>query len=496
MSRSGRRRAPSGRIESAEWTILVILLAWLIWIPLPFGSVVELAQVPLIAVPLALCCLAALVRILARRPLQVPRPLAIWVGGAVVFALVVALQIAPLGESLVSAISPAAARIWADARALHSLSLDVPSASFPRAFTLSIAPNVTRLQLFRFLACLAALLASAMLIRNHRRRTALAVALSLSAVVQVLYGVREAALRRYEIWGWKNTLIFNRVTGTFVNPNHFANYLALIVPLALFLIAGAWFQANRKPRTRLGEGIAALAERHLPLAVLGLFTAVICLVGILVAQSRGALLATLVGCGFTGVGLLNARRRGRWAGVAVRFTAAAAVAGLLLFGLISFLGQERTIERFRPNEVEQETAVGRLIGIKTALAIWNAFPIVGSGLGTFDEVALSYQTADLTRIYNHAHCDYAEILATTGIGFLVAFVTIAAGYVWLWRSAFVTPPLSRKTRAFLIAAIASITVAMVHALFDFNFFIPANAATLAVIAGAGVAMRDETVERA
>jgi hypothetical protein len=491
MSRSGRREA-SGRIETAEWAMLAILLAWLIWIPLPYGSVVEVAQVPLIAVPLAIGFLAAMTRLAARRPLAIGRPLAIWAGGAAVFALLVALQIAPLGETLVSAISPAAARIWADARALYSLSMDVPPRGFPRAFTLSIAPNATRLQLFRFLGYLASFLASAVLMRTHRRRAALAATLCLSAAIQVLYGVREAALRRYEIWGWKNTLIFNRVTGTFVNPNHFAHYLALVIPMAAFLIVAAWYQANRTPRPRLGEGIARLAERQLPLAVLGAFAVLTCLCGILVAQSRGALLATIVGCGVAAAGLLTrGRRRGRWAGLFVRFGAAAALAGLLLFGLITFLGQERTIERFRPNEVEQETAVGRIIGIKTALAIWDAFPIFGSGLGTFDEVALSYQTADLTRIYNHAHCDYAEILATTGTGFLIAFVTIAAGYVWLWRATFGTPPQSRRTRAFLVAAMASITIALIHALFDFNFFIPANPATLAVIAGAAVAMREE-----
>jgi O-Antigen ligase len=490
MSRSGRRAAP-GRIETAEWAMLALLLAWLIWIPLPFGSVVELAQVPLIAVPLSICCLAAATRLVAGGPLQTSRPLLIWTSGAVVFALIVALQIAPLGESLVAAISPAAARIWADARALYSLSMDSAPRDFPRAFTLSIAPNTTRLQLFRFLACLAAMLSSAILIRTHRRRAALAIALCASAALQVLYGVREATLRRYEIWGWKNTLIFNRVTGTFVNPNHFAHYLALILPVAVFLIAAAWYQANRTSRPRLAEGIARLAERQLPLAVLGVFTALTCLCGILVAQSRGALLATLVGGGVAGAGLLGSgRRRGRWAGLLVRFAAGAVLGGLLLYGLVSFLGQERTVERFRPNEVEQETAVGRLIGIKTALAIWDAFPIFGSGLGTFDEVALTYQTADLTRIYNHAHCDYAEILATTGIGFLVAFVTIAAGYVWLWRATFTTPPQSRRTRAFLVAAIASITIALVHALFDFNFFIPANPATLAVIAGSAVAMKE------
>ncbi|HEV7588258.1 MAG TPA: hypothetical protein VGO40_09085, partial [Longimicrobium sp.] len=57
--------------------------------------------------------------------------------------------------------------------------------------------------------------------------------------------------------------------------------------------------------------------------------------------------------------------------------------------------------------------------------------------------------------------------------------------------------LSWRRRAFQLAALASLTIAMVHALFDFNFYIPANPATLAVILGAAVASvdRDRRVRR-
>ena len=55
-------------------------------------------------------------------------------------------------------------------------------------------------------------------------------------------------MERYAIWGWVNRLIFNRVTGTFVNPNHFAHYVAIVLPLALFLAAVAWHRRRRKGR--------------------------------------------------------------------------------------------------------------------------------------------------------------------------------------------------------------------------------------------------------
>ena len=53
-----------------------------------------------------------------------------------------------------------------------------------------------------------------------------------------------------------------------------------------------------------------------------------------------------------------------------------------------------------------------------------------------------------------------------------------------------TAELSWRRRAFQVAALASLTIAMVHALFDFNFHIPSNPATLAAIVGAAVASVD------
>jgi O-antigen ligase len=103
------------------------------------------------------------------------------------------------------------------------------------------------------------------------------------------------------------------------------------------------------------------------------------------------------------------------------------------------------------------------------------------------------QREDLGKTYHHAHNDYAEIAATAGtLGYLIAIVTLFGGYFALMRMTFgrAGAELSWLRRAFQAAALASLTIAMVHALVDFNFFIPANPATLAVIAGAAVAVVD------
>jgi O-antigen ligase len=96
-------------------------------------------------------------------------------------------------------------------------------------------------------------------------------------------------------------------------------------------------------------------------------------------------------------------------------------------------------------------------------------------------------------IANHAHDDYAEILATTGaLGFVVSLVPLLCGLVALARNA-VGPmgePMSWRRRAFKMAALTSLAIAMIHALVDFNFFIPANPITLAAILGAAVVAKE------
>jgi hypothetical protein len=75
---------------------------------------------------------------------------------------------------------------------------------------------------------------------------------------------------------------------------------------------------------------------------------------------------------------------------------------------------------------------------------------------------------------------------------MVSFVPLLGGFAALMRNAFGPEgePMSWRRRAFKAAALTSIAIAMIHALVDFNFFIPANPITLAAIAGAAVVAKE------
>jgi O-antigen ligase len=183
-----------------------------------------------------------------------------------------------------------------------------------------------------------------------------------------------------------------------------------------------------------------------------------------------------------------------------RIGLAAAAGSALLVALIVYLGPERTVRRFVPTQFERETFVGRRIGIAAAAGLWQRFAVFGSGLGTFERVVSMEQRQDLEKMYHHAHNDYAELAATGGtLGITIGLVALLGGYAALVHLTFgaKAAELSYRRRAFQTAALASLTIAMVHALLDFNFYIPSNPATLAAILGAAVASvdRDKRVRR-
>ncbi|MFL6247191.1 MAG: O-antigen ligase family protein [Thermoanaerobaculia bacterium] len=474
---------------AVERVCLVVLLAWLAWLPLPFGSVVPRARIPLIAVPLAICAIAAAVRwSMVRNRTTTAQPTRAWIifasGGTLLVGLC-ALQLVPLPRPILSALSPESEAIWRTATFVAQLAGAATSTAHP----ITVDPHATAFELFRIGALLATFTAATLLVRTHVRRMALATVLCVTAIFESLYGLREAAMQRYEIWGWVNRLIFNRVTGTFVNPNHFAHYVAIVLPMALFLGAFAW-HVSGDDDVPLARRLVHLLESRILSAGFALIAATACIAAVLLAQSRGALLA--LGAGLMFVAALLPGRR-------IMRVALAGIAGLVLLGaMIVYLGPERTVGRFMPSEFERQTFVGRRIGISAAFALWQRFSLLGSGFGTFERVVSMEQKQDLEKIYHHAHNDYAELAATGGtVGFVIGMVALLGGSITLVRMTFGASgaALSWRRRAFQTAALASLTIAMVHALIDFNFYIPSNPATLAAIVGAAVASVDHDTRK-
>jgi O-antigen ligase len=227
-----------------------------------------------------------------------------------------------------------------------------------------------------------------------------------------------------------------------------------------------------------------MAERRVVPAAFGTLVVVSGIVAILVSKSRGALFA-LFGGAAIGLAAFTGRR-------IMRVVLVLGAGAIVVIAIALYLGSERTTMTRMPTEGEALALGGRRTGLETALSIWRRYPVFGSGLGTFGDLAPMAQPAQFDRLYTHAHDDYAEIAATTGaIGIVLFLVALAMGMTRFLQGAF-SRERSWRGRAFHAAVLASVATALTHALIDFNFFIPANAVTLAAIAGAAVATRSES----
>ena len=101
-------------------------------------------------------------------------------------------------------------------------------------------------------------------------------------------------------------------------------------------------------------------------------------------------------------------------------------------------------------------------------------PVLGTGLGTLQETFPRYETLYDGLVVNHAHNDYVEALAETGIigGILgVAFLVI------LFREAWIRLQRAKNLMdlAFHVGAFSACCGLLVHSFVDFNLHIPSNA---------------------
>jgi O-antigen ligase len=447
-------------IRHSAVALTALLAVLLFWAPLPFGGVTTWAEASLEI--LAFCALA-----LAMAAMDRPADLrhVAWPAAAVAgVACLGFLQTLPWPEGLVSFLSPGHAR-------LHDQAVALAGAAAAGPARLTLAPQATCAAAFTWLAVAACLVAGGVAGRRRFRRRWLAGAVLLGAVVQVFYGARAANAGETTLWGIEVPISAARLRGTFFNPNHLAMYLEIALALAF---AWGWW-AVRRARAELAIDRRVLSLAPPAMVWLTLFA------GVAFTGSRGGLMAVLAGLVVQGMLLATVQRR--WApavlGAAV---AAAGIAAVLALGLQS--GPARMLSTL-PFDV---SFGARRQAWAATLALWRSFPITGSGLGTFRDAFTLVQPAGLDGTWWHAHSGPLELLATTG---LIGPLLVGAGLAALLLRLLAVLRGGRRSedRAAGLAALGAIAAVAVHECFDFGLTMPANALTLAVLAGAAASAR-------
>lgn len=322
---------------------------------------------------------------------------------------------------------------------------------------LSVAPPETVDATLRLAAYAAAALATALSFRSSEDRRLIANTLLLSCVFQAVYGSAEYLSGSQRIFGYTKRFYLDAATGTFINRNHFAEYLALCLPFAMAALV-----APRDPR-RPGFAGSLTLSRFLGGAALLTGS-----MGILLSFSRAGLAMGLIAV-TVGAALATRRRR--------TLAIAAAAVALPLAVLLLWQDARTPGERVLDSIAEGRRADSRLAVWSAAAELASRCPWTGTGLGTFASVFPLVQPAEASGSWSHAHNDWLELPLEAGIpGTLAA----AAVGVALWRRK--SKPSSDAPAPYARAAALALGIAALHAVVDFGLRIPALATTVAVIA--------------
>jgi len=216
-------------------------------------------------------------------------------------------------------------------------------------------------------------------------------------------------------------------------------------------------------------------------ALLG-FAVVVPVCSVLLSGSRGGFVALLVESSILMVAL-NRQSIGptrRNFGMLIGLGAVAIV--LLFFWLAPTYIPKRLATVAGVTHSPEVTLGERWVVWKDSFGIVRDRPWVGSGLGSFAVVFPQHQSFASDLVWDHAHNDYVEALADSGI---VGGLLILAALAIFFRSAFenLRERLPAADGLIQLGAAVGCCGLLVQSLVDFNLHIPANAAWFAVCLG-------------
>jgi O-antigen ligase len=254
-------------------------------------------------------------------------------------------------------------------------------------------------------------------------------------------------IRQPRMGGW--------VYGPYVNHNHYAGLMEMLVPIPLVLALTRL--ASGRTRALAGAAAAVMAgtiflsgSRGGMLAIVGEF---VILSGLLVKQKRS--LRTAIGVGIF----------------------VAIVAGLLTW--IGGAELSKRIATVSASHSEISSDVRAYIN-RDGLKMFRKKPVLGWGLGTFPVVYPQFRTFYTNFFVNQAHNDYLQLLVETGIlGFATMLWFLWTLYTSAIRKMKNWP--SEISGAVALSCVLGLSGILVHSAVDFNLQIPANAALFYVL---------------
>jgi O-antigen ligase len=388
---------------------------------------------------------------------NVPNIIFIFIG---LFLFLVLFQMVPLPSGIIKTISPKTFALS------HSLTSDLlpltssyglePSAS---SLSLSFVPFATKIEFLKWLV----LMGFFLLLLNwkgfdNKTITHLILIIMLVGAAESLYGMLEFfSGHRYIL---NLDMQASTVTGTFVNHNYFAGYLLMVIPLSLgYFFSREAFQKGQFLGWRYR--LSSLDGKTLLIA----FGIIVMILGLLFSASRMGIVSLLLSFSLISLLFRESQRRQRFSKTTV-----------LIFGLAIlwavWIGLDTVVSRFFTSS--EDFKLRWMVWVNT-FQIFKAFPIFGSGLGTFIHLFPMYRSFHIGSYFTHAENDFLQLLSEVGligIGLLlVVFIFLFFRAVSAIRSFH-----SGDSKKYIaMGGLVGILALMFHSLVERNIQIPSNA---------------------
>ena len=437
-----------------SFTYARVLVGTLAWGVLTFGAVYPWAFVPLAALAAAL----GLWGIFATDAWLDPRSRTLGimlglVGGAI------GLQLVALPYAWIQSISPALDAYFRQ----YTLGYH-PASLHP----LSIAPDATAEALFLFVALALFLLGLSRAIRYVKldwlmtQLMGLGAALALIGVLQKALGDPDHPLG-YGFWKSQQG---GNPFGPFINRNHVAGWMVMLLPLVLAYAWAVLERARRKvdePPPLVRWLLTVEANRVFLLGVV----VVVMGMSIALTGSRSGVASLAIAVTVLAFFMVRRTQGGR------RRLQVAGVLALVVLAAIGWAGVDRVVDRFSraPSELE-----GRFGAWRDTERMIRDFPAVGTGLGTYPQAMLIYQTVDRSEMYAEAHNDYLQLAAEGGLLVGIPVLLTIGTIAWTIRRRLRSDDDDPMTYWVRVGAISGLIGIAAQSVVEFSLQMPGNAA--------------------
>ncbi len=265
----------------------------------------------------------------------------------------------------------------------------------------------------------------------------------LTVTAQALIGIYEARVRGVGPLGFQLSAGVYRAYGTFEQPNPFAGFIGLVLPIA---VAQTFYFVMRTLYSTLRSANYPLSIMHYALLIIYALITLLLVAALYLSYSRGAWLAAVAAIG----AMIAVAPRRLWIGLGLVAVTIGLLVGLSSSGLLPETINQRFVDagelfQFRDvrglsiNDVNY-ALIERQAHWQAALNMLTDQPWTGVGFANYASAYEQYRLINWPYALGHAHNIYLNVAAETGV------IGLAA-YLFLWLVIFgVTFRTARRAR--------------------------------------------------